>query len=1456
MATQVLELYTTNAVLLSKALTSVVHMVGSGAFSDVLYMAALIGFVAMITNFALGTGKVEWVGYVLAIFLASTGVKTTTTVGLVDSAGGAYRVVQNVPVIIAVPFYIINSGARVLTDLGKFYFSAAGSDMLQNGVGYGTALIASMQNIRWKEADIAVSSVSAANKSEITVRGAIEGYINECYIPYISKSGSSDKVTSVLYKGTTAVTSTADVWDLFNSHITRWGPNHIATTGSGNPQASCDEQFSAIKTVLTSQAWKDAILNDFASTYYSLSSSMDRPGSSSAAPAGTAAALNADQLAIRNDLKKYINYMLGTSGGNEQAATILLMDYLSKALNVGLSQDGRVTLTEYQGRAGSAFDDAIGQNNLRMAAEGDFFVKYAGNMTRFIEFLTYLWLPITLFAMLAMPGGIKQLKNIFFLYLWIQSWPFAFNIINYFQVLNTLESLSPILSGGINMFDVETIWASTTRAFATSQMFLGMLPILTMALLTGNMMSMSKVSEKVSGQENLDEKRIRRDSEKMGAATVIDTNNALSLDGDGNGVTATSKVEGATSVDIANQAQQSATKNTEVAKTASDTANTAYNKLVSATETTSQLEQVLNSTSGTLAVNDSVNINAQAENGGQHSETFQNLRQMATSLDIEVGAKATTPKLLGMIQMSLGVKAGASAKDTDAVNTAMTEHNLTKESVARALASVDGLQIQGTSSITGADLNSEQKSLAKTVNKQSQVATQAGIKAQKQAAFASSLSTKNNVPTSKLGEFGQETLQTINHHNEVLSSGTADQETIKESKEFADKYFGGKEELSDYVSQSSGNGRAVRAQNIRDTKGQFLEGTGINAAHMIDFMIMQELMPGSSMSELMMESPIINPAAHKDGGVSRVAERNTNQVNATDIGNEIITASGETVGEATSEAAGVQDEAETTIHNANTSLTPEQLEAQRVLKEKEKAAKAKAKAMKGEGQKAVTTVRTSANSANGNPDPAVTYDKVAGKLGITKKWEGVTVDVLEGAGDIIGNAAGNNILGDDGFTDAAVAKNREGLAYDFNGLSNKFEGRAETVFVEASDGYTSDIESGVSETEAEYNRIGKLMELLGPDASENYQKDLKNHKEGVKAKNGDLKNIDPSDFLAQHVTDLRKARIPTTIEANQKVAAGIKGENKPGWFDSFIGSDEADTYENNEQAAESALSIVATDPNAMNAEAEYQSEEILINSLKTLLEARGGETLTNGDIQFARIAAAQPYATAGGEGYEYSQMVGDLFRQNFNDKKGSFDGSGDMINKEFQSSNFGKYDDQSTNGFDRIIEQVIEAQKNNANQVALRNNSSMATVDNLGVPKIDDDLAPKTEKFLEVYQQEYSDLSGNGERELNDDEKLIAELSSYRVFAEANGTSTDNDHLVSHLSSNYDPETRTLDRNDQVNSALAKIDIDGYRQHLAASFDNVSTDKTNALPDPSTMEYKHIETVEEVLNKDDLRNGK
>lgn len=1451
MATTVLELYTTNAVLLSKALISVVEMIGSDAFSSVMYLGAIIGFLAMLATLAFGQGRSEWVGYVLAVIIVSTGVKTTTNVGLIDSAGGAIRVVNDVPVVIAIPFYIINSGARVLTDLGSIYFDPAGATLLKDGVGYGTALIASMQNTRWKEADKAVPGLTDAQKATVSVQATIEGYINDCYIPYITKKDTNAKVTSVLYADTTSVETTADVWELFRSDIVQWTRNFSgAQTAASTPIDSCSKQFLNIKAILVSAGWKTAIINDFAHNYYTLSSAMDRPGSASAAPAGTVGALNADTAQIASDIRKYVNYLFNATGGTEQAATMLLMDYLSKALNVGLSQDGRLTLTEYQGRAGSAFDDAIGQNNIRMAAEGDFFVKYAGNMTRFIEFLTYLWLPITLFAMLAMPGGIKQLKNLFFLYLWIQSWPFAFNIINYYQVLDVLETLRPTLAGGMNMYSIESAWANTTRAYATSQMFLGMLPILTMALLTGNMMSMSRLSDKVSGQENLDEKRIRRDTEKVEAQSVVNAQTSQAIDRDGNLTSADSNVKGLNTNEIAKNSTESANLSDTRSKTAGVKSSAAFNQLISNTTAGQNVEGIMEQVNDSVTVKDDVTLNSGTEKGQQYSDTYKKME--AVQAQLKASASMSVKKSVSIFSAMAGLDTSLSDSETDEVAAAMQKIGLSKSGVAQALAASDAFQVTDSTTINNTSTDTDQVALTQTVNEQSEQQRQHALQAQKQRAYSAQVTSKKALTTTQVTNVADEFMADANKYNDFLQDGTGSKEQQKEARDFAEKWFGDKNGLDDFVGQTSGQNRRQRAQHIASQQGHFLDQHGIKNSSMINHLMMQELIPGHKIADIFMESNITNPVAHRGDDVDGAATGFNAEVAASDPASTLTDSNGSTVANNIAPVAALKDKVITgTANSSNTDLSQEDQAKIKALRDKEKQKKLRLAAIKAEGEASENTVNAELYGVNKSD---ASYSDVATALNADYVVNNVLQRGVEGLGEAISPAldfpTGNVGESLDKFENTGSGGRQDNLA-------DKFTARAARTFVAASNGYKNDIDNGVHEHDAELNRYGELMKLMGPDASEAYNKNVENYRINNQIKGNTAKDMDIDTFLSPYKAALQESRIPTTRSANDSIASGLDEKGEPSILQtglSWIGLESEDTEQRlkDEQNAESALSIAGVTPNAMESEAEYQSEQIFQDNLKTLLQLRGGETLKPIDMQYAKMNAAQPYADAAGQGVQYREMMSTLLGKLFDSNTGALTGNADAVNREYQASEFGQYDNSTTNGFDRIAQKVDAAQSENIANKAFEAGDAKQNVKQALLPQADNDLTPKDQDFMERYRDQYNSINSANSEPISQDGRFVAEIMAYREYSRANGEETDVAHAENVLIQNYDTNTQTLNRTDEVMEYLENIEIDKYRNHAAATFDGVSPGQP--LPAPDNMAYKNTTTVSEVLNDPNTRN--
>ena len=1423
MANPEFNLETTNAVLLSDALKAIVSFMDTDAYGEFLYLAALIGFVMLLVNWISGGGRKEVAGYALAVFIGAFGIHTKSTLLLTDRAGGHFRDVQDVPLILSLPFWLIGTVSKALVDLSSLTLTVPSNVDLKDGVGYGTALIASMQNARWVDADIP-TGITDANKKQVSLTAAITTYMNDCYIPYINSYNSGLQATTILYDPTTKVSTPAEAWDLFKVDIVLWSPNFTAAYDSNLDSAisTCNDYHAAIKAVVNNANWQLSVMTDLARNYQSLSGVMERPGAATSGMSASAA--NVAYLAkVTTDTANYIALMFGltsSADGRIRGSTIFLMQYLGRALNASIGADGRLMMPEWQGRLGSAFQDAVKQRNLQMAAEGDFFTKYAGNMVRFIEFLVFIWLPVALFWMLATPGGIKQLKNILFLYVWIQTWPFAFNIINYFQVVTTLSEMQPLLAGGVNLTDIDNAFSGAERAFATSQMFLGMLPILTMALLTGNIMSMSKLSEKVSGAERLDEDRVWRDTECVDPASVVETKSQLSMDAQGNVVAADSKAQTALNQQVSTGLSNQASLSERRAETATKAASADFNKLLASNNSADTSRAIINSAGDSVQIKEDAGVQIAQSTSKDVREVSEKLEQVMSQVKGSVSGSANWDKGK-FLKAAAGLDAGLSSSDSEAIRTAMGKAGLTQEQVTSALGQTDSFTVTDSTSINASELTGEQKTLAQRVNSQSAIASSEEQAANRMRSTAKEIRSGRKIITSRAADVAAGYYADISKIDEKFKNSDPQNVNLTESEQRTFKAITGSdfkdkdgkvntaavENASGYISSTLNELRGESGQTLNDRITTLHSGElgaqGINERDHRNLLRMQYVDKSGALNQLIaMDSGYgfynnLDIDEENKNNVNEVEEFKPTLVDNPNLSPAAITA--------------LEQEVAGAVPSDTPGLSAEDEEKIRVLRQKQKAAERKGRKIAGKGDKAVA-----------GAEVAFTTDDQNGGVGVLKHFDSGS-EYLQASkpNQFLDGTASRYTAGQGGLSDPDLE------------VGEEYEERVERVLGAAYPEYHQQIAAnGGTSQSGDAAFIGKLTELLGPDENKRFNSGIQRL---ANQNGGNINSIPQNDFdkyIATYSNKLNDIGVPTDLETVRQVSNGLDENKQNGVlsrisnFLSLSSPQVAQQAKNEDLAEVTTEGIVASNTTA---EAQYNSVDTFRGSLASILQQRGGNVVSPMDMTMAKLVTLQDFATADGQGGEYEEWLEDLADKLYNPATGTLNGNAQDVNAQLQSAGFQKYADQLPSDFHAEFERLTEVNNQAAHYAGVDSGLAISEL-NDRTPKPVERLTGQNENFTSRFEQllqnAEQDASAFG-REVTTDDRRLAELEAYREFANVDGTQSNYDEALKEALDSYDYASGQFKDDFDVDQFLRDNGAAEYRHHVEQTYSNVGS---GALP--------------------------
>ena len=504
---------THNPELVADTILGVVQIIEQDLFKTLLYLGALLGFIGMVFGYLTGNKTTSPRAYALAFIFLLMSVKLTHNMAVVDPLSGRTRVIEDVPaVIVGFAWTTSAIGAGFQNLMAQFLTSPSGSDVLsKDGVGRGLAIIQGIRNVPWTE----VSRSAGGNAPKYTdLQASIENYLNKCHILAAKGSGAATEAYTQFYnRGKTG--SIAEIWDRVKSDYIEYVDVKINLPSSSSPPNArlCSVAHEEIKALLISADFREKIVDDAILHLSKQIAAVSLPSAGVSAVNGVAPH-DLTKMELKADAAEILNELFGSDGYGETLPKILFLEKMNTAVLSAYELDPDRLNKPQEGRLASAWTDAKKQNDLSMAAQGDWFTRNAAPMTRIIEGMVFAFIPIFLVMMFISQKGMKAFIGAAGVIMWLQTWPVAYVIINYFTTHTMIAQLSPLLDGGnMGMLDLYRLWEQAITSYAVSQSMLGMTPLITGVLLSGSMMMLTKMAGNMSSNENFDEKRVHRDVE-------------------------------------------------------------------------------------------------------------------------------------------------------------------------------------------------------------------------------------------------------------------------------------------------------------------------------------------------------------------------------------------------------------------------------------------------------------------------------------------------------------------------------------------------------------------------------------------------------------------------------------------------------------------------------------------------------------------------------------------------------------------------------------------------------------------------------------------------------------------------------------------------------------------------------------------------------------------------------
>ncbi|MDD5056519.1 MAG: conjugal transfer protein TraG N-terminal domain-containing protein [Sideroxydans sp.] len=180
------------------------------------------------------------------------------------------------------------------------------------------------------------------------------------------------------------------------------------------------------------------------------------------------------------------------------------------------------------------------QTRLDQAAGASIFAKTAVPMMNILMILFYLFSPILLIVAMMMPSKtIAVLGGYIMFAVWTQSFLPTAMVINYIIQMQTSDALGQMASGGVNMTNAYPFYEVLATKIGLASELFALTPMLSMALLSGSVYGLTKLSGAMNPRDHFDEKAMSPDPMKNGAlaekGALVGSGSEVSMNVDGHG---------------------------------------------------------------------------------------------------------------------------------------------------------------------------------------------------------------------------------------------------------------------------------------------------------------------------------------------------------------------------------------------------------------------------------------------------------------------------------------------------------------------------------------------------------------------------------------------------------------------------------------------------------------------------------------------------------------------------------------------------------------------------------------------------------------------------------------------------------------------------------------------------------------------------------------------------------
>lgn len=443
--------------------------------AGVVMVGLLMTCVWMILS-ALNQGKIDHKPLIFVILLFYAGVMPKERVQVEDIFTGQIAVVDNVPLVVALPASIIASLNRALTDKIETAFSTTdGSYLAMGAEGFASPLklLMGLRNLR------DVFPVQNQN---------IEEFIRYCALtePLYSETFSVQK----LKKSPDVVGYLAglNVSGVMTYHDPLESPSAGGALGIG---ISCSLGKERIKNDLSPAAIQAAL------------EAAVKTNTAGEIPAGSG--LGASVAGVE---QAYNSVTAGIMGNLQDAQQFMLNVVTADAVNGALNCFNQPAGSDNQACHVAVMSaQAIEQGNVDAAAQASIFTKTMIPGMNILMALFFAFSPIIIaVAFLAGPHGIKIATSFLMFGIWTQSWMPVAAVINYLIEMQTQNAFSSWPATGVTLQNYMQFYNVLSIKLGMASTLMASVPLLTFALLSGSAMAVTKVASNLGAKDYVDEK--------------------------------------------------------------------------------------------------------------------------------------------------------------------------------------------------------------------------------------------------------------------------------------------------------------------------------------------------------------------------------------------------------------------------------------------------------------------------------------------------------------------------------------------------------------------------------------------------------------------------------------------------------------------------------------------------------------------------------------------------------------------------------------------------------------------------------------------------------------------------------------------------------------------------------------------------------------------------------------